>query len=170
MPIFGTHAAVSQSSSIFDTTNGEVDDLTLDTSYGNIEHLFSDLLHSTSTNPVYDSPSYQAPIVDTSLVPTKESKLAFDLNGPMPWHCQFQLDLLNIFSHHQTDLKLYDDIITVIKSHSYDRCLNFSSHSLKPRSSFLKDLERNMDTSKLRPKDVQFTINHHIRHPLLIHH
>ncbi len=154
MPILGTHAAVSQSSSIFDTTNGEVDDLTLDTSFGNIEDLFSDLLHSTSTNQVYDSPSYQVPIVDTSLVPTKESELVFDLNGPMPRHCQFQLGLLNILSHHQTHLKLYDNIITVIKSHSYDQCLNFSSHSLKPRSSLLKDLEMNMETSKLRPKDV----------------
>ena len=95
VPILGTHAAVSQSSSIFNTTNGKVNDLTLDTSFGDVEHLFSDLLHSTSTNPVYDSPSYQAPIVDTSLVPTKESELAFDLNGPMPGHCQFQLDLLN---------------------------------------------------------------------------
>ncbi len=84
VPILGTHAAVSQSSSIFNTAYGKVDDLTLDTSYGNVEHLFSDLLHSTSTNPVYDSPSYQVPIVDTSLVPTKESELAFDLNGPMP--------------------------------------------------------------------------------------
>ena len=72
----------------------------------------------------------------------------------MPRHCQFQLDLLNILSHHQTDLKLHDNIITVIKSHSYDQCLNFLSHSLKPRSSLLKELERNMETSKLRPKDV----------------
>jgi hypothetical protein len=84
VPVLGTHAALSQSSSIFDTTNGEVDDLTLDTSFGDVEHLFSDLLHCTSTNPVYDSPSYQAPIVDTSLVPTKESELAFDLNVAMP--------------------------------------------------------------------------------------
>ncbi len=154
VPVLGTHAAVSQSSSIFNTTNGKVNDLTLDTSYGDVEHLFSDLLHSTSTNPVYYSPSYQAPIVNTSLVPTTESELAFDLNGPMPRHCQFQLDLLKILSHHQTDLKLHDNIITVIKSHSYDQCLNFLSHSLKPRSSYLKDLERNMETSKLRPKDV----------------
>ncbi len=98
MPVLGTCAALSQSSSIFDTSNGKVDDLTLDTSFGDIEHLLSDLLHSTSTNPVYNSPSYQAPIVDTSLVPTKESELAFDLNVPMPRHCQFQLDLLNILS------------------------------------------------------------------------
>ncbi len=34
VPILGTHAAVSQSSSIFNTTNGKVDDLTLDTSFG----------------------------------------------------------------------------------------------------------------------------------------
>jgi hypothetical protein len=74
VPILGTYAAVSQNSSIFDTTNGEVDDLTLDTSFGDVEHLFSDLLHSTSTNPVYNSPSYQAPIANTSLVPTKESE------------------------------------------------------------------------------------------------
>jgi hypothetical protein len=66
VPVLGTHAAVSQSSSIFYTTNDKVDDLILDTSFGNVEQLFSDLLHSTSTNPVYNSPSYQAPIVDTS--------------------------------------------------------------------------------------------------------
>jgi hypothetical protein len=42
--VLGTHAAVSKSSSIFDTTNGKVDDLMLDTSFGDIEHLFFDLL------------------------------------------------------------------------------------------------------------------------------
>ena len=38
VPVLGTHAALSQSSSIFDTTNGKVNDLTLDTSFGDIEH------------------------------------------------------------------------------------------------------------------------------------
>jgi hypothetical protein len=64
--------------------NGDVDDVTLDTTNPDVEYLFSDLLNSTNTNAVTNPQSYQAPVVDTSLVPTKESELPFDLEGHIP--------------------------------------------------------------------------------------
>jgi hypothetical protein len=42
--------------------------------------------------------------------------------------------------------------ITVIKSHSNDQRL--TRNNLKPRSSLLKDTKKNMETAKLRPKDI----------------
>ncbi len=51
---------------------------------------------------------HQAGIVDTSLIPSKESRLPFYLEAPMPRNTQFQLDLLNILSQHRTNLKVHD--------------------------------------------------------------
>jgi hypothetical protein len=76
----------------------------------------------------------------------------------MPRNTQFLLDLLNILSQHPTDLKVHAEIISVIKRHTNDQCLTFSSHNLKTRSSLLKDLERNMDMSKLKPQDVDVNL------------
>ncbi len=100
----------------------------------------------------------QAGIVDPSLIPSKKSELPFNLEPPMPCNTQFQLDLLHILSQHRTDLKVHDEIISVIKRHSNDQSLTFSSHNLKTRSSLLKDLEQNMDTSKLKPQDVDVNL------------
>ncbi len=112
----------------------------------------------TTNHEVTDHESYQAGIDDTSLIPSKESELPFDLEAPMPQNTQFQLDLLNILSQHRTDLKVYDQIISVIKRHSNDQSLTFSSHNLKTISSLLKDLKRNMDTTKLKPEDVDVNL------------
>jgi hypothetical protein len=113
---------------------------------------------NTTNHEVTEHESYLAGIVDTSLIPSKESELPFDLEAPMPCNTQFHLDLLNILSQHHTDLKVHDEIILVIKRHSNDQSLTFSSHNLKTRSSLLKDLEWNMDTSKLKPKDVDVNL------------
>ncbi len=113
---------------------------------------------NTTNHEVTEHESYQAGIVDTFLIPSKKSELLFDLEAPMPRNTQFQLALLNILSQHCTDLKVHDEIISVIKRHSNDQSLTFSSHNLKTRSSQLKDLERNMDTSKLKPQDVDVNL------------
>jgi hypothetical protein len=76
----------------------------------------------------------------------------------MPRNTQFQLDLLNILSQHRTDLKVHDEMISVIKRHSNDQSFTFSSHNLKTRSSLLKDLKRNMDMSKLKHQDVDVNL------------
>ncbi len=55
---------------------------------------------NTSNHELTEHESYQAGIVDTSLIPSKESDLPFDLKAPMPRNTQFQLDLLNILSQH----------------------------------------------------------------------
>ncbi len=52
---------------------------------------------------VTDHEPYQASIVDTSLIPSKESELPFDLDAPMPQNTLFQLDLLSILSQHHTN-------------------------------------------------------------------
>jgi hypothetical protein len=57
---------------LLDTMNGDVDDLTLDTTNADVDNLFSDLLNSTNTNAVTNPQPYQVPVVDTSLVPTKD--------------------------------------------------------------------------------------------------
>jgi hypothetical protein len=106
---------------------------------------------------VTDHESYQASIVDTSLIPSKESELPFNLKPPMPQNTQFQLDLLNILSQ-CTNLKVHDQIISVIKRHSNDQNFTFSSNNLITRSSLLKDLEWNMDTAKLKPQDVDVNL------------
>jgi hypothetical protein len=113
---------------------------------------------NTTNHEVTEHESYQAGIVDTSLIPSKESELPFDLDAPMSCNTQFQLDLLNILSLHRTDLKVHDEIISVIKRHSNDQSLALSSHNLKTRSSLLKDLKWNMDTSKLKPQDVDVNL------------
>jgi hypothetical protein len=113
---------------------------------------------NTNNHEVTEHESYQAGIVVTSLIPSKESELLFNLEAPMPCNTQFQLDLLNIKSQHHTDIKVHNEIILVIKRHTYDHSLTFSSQNLKTRSSLLKDLERNMDTSKLKLQDVDVNL------------
>jgi hypothetical protein len=134
-------------------SSGSEASLLLDTRNGLVDYLTDDLRNST-TNAVTAPESYQACIFNTYLIPTKESELPFDLEGPIPRNCQFQVDLLTILSQHCTDLNFHDEIISVIMSHSNEQQINFSSNNLKSRSSLLKDLERNMDTAKLKPKDV----------------
>ena len=121
--------------------------LLLDTRKREVDYLTDDLQNS-NTNAVTASESYQACIVDTSLIPTKESELPFDLEGPIPQNCRFHMDLHTILSQHCTDPKLHDEIISVIKSHSNEQHLNFYSDNLESRSSLLKDLEINIDTAK----------------------
>jgi hypothetical protein len=94
----GAPDAGSQSSILLDAINGDVDDVALDTTNHDINNLFSDLLNYTNTNAVTDHNHIRCPLLIPSLVPMKESELPFDLEGPLPQNCQFQLDLLNILS------------------------------------------------------------------------
>ena len=66
---------------------------------------------------------------------------------------QFQLDLLSTLSKHKIDLNLHDEIIDVIKQHSSDTRLHFSSDTLQNRIPLLKRIERNLDTDQLKPRD-----------------
>ncbi len=67
-----------------------------------------------TNHEVTEHESYQAGIVYTSLIPSKESELLFDLEAPMPCNTQFQLHLLNILSQCCTDLKVHDEIISEV--------------------------------------------------------
>jgi hypothetical protein len=66
---------------------------------------------NTTNHEVTDNESYQAGIVDTSLVQSKESELPFDLEAPTPQNIQFQLDLLI----HPNNLILLLSMISVLK-------------------------------------------------------
>jgi hypothetical protein len=54
----------------------------------------------------------------------------FNSNCSLPPSYQFQLDLLATLSKHRIDLNVHDEIIQVIKKHSSDCKLNFSSYNL----------------------------------------
>jgi hypothetical protein len=53
---------------------------------------------NTTNHEVTEHESHQTGIVDTSLIPSKESELPFNLEAPLPCNTQFQLDLLNMLS------------------------------------------------------------------------
>jgi len=72
----------------------------------------------------------------------------------IPPRYQFQLDLLFTLSKHKIDLNLHDEIIEVIKQHSSECRLHFSSDSLQNRLPLLKKIERNLATHQLKPRDT----------------
>ena len=69
-------------------------------------------------------------------------------------HHRFQLDLQNVINKQRVDLSLFDDIIDLLKRHSFGNKLNFSSLNLSKRDTFMKYLEKTFNTHALRPKDV----------------
>ena len=78
----------------------------------------------------------------------------FNSNCSLPPSYQFQLDLLATLSKHRIDLNVHDEIIHLIKQHSSDQKLHFSSDTLQNRHVFLKKIERNLSTEIFKPKDV----------------
>jgi hypothetical protein len=117
---------------------------------------------NTTNHEVTDHESYQASIVDTSLISSKGSELPFNLEAPMPRNTQFQLDLLNVLSQHRIDLKVHDEIISVIKRHSNDQSLTFSSHNLKTQilamEHFLQQTQRNLPIKAIRMSMIIFML------------
>jgi hypothetical protein len=78
----------------------------------------------------------------------------YDPNCFLPPSYQFQLDLLSTLSKHRIDLNFHDKIIHVIKQHSSNQMLHFSSDTLQNRNLFLKIIKRNLSTAILKPKDI----------------
>jgi len=72
---------------------------------------------------------------------------------------RFQVDLQHTLNKHRVDLVLHDEIVALVKKHSIDRQLNFSSNNLKSRAALIKRLEKAFNTFSLQPKtiDVQLT-------------
>ena len=86
--------------------------------------------------------------------PASQSQPPFNSDIAVPPNWGFQIDLADILGRHRTDLKLYDEIIDLIKCHSHGRQLGFSSDNLMHRHSFLKKLEKALGSDALKPKDV----------------
>lgn len=89
-----------------------------------------------------------------SLENTEEANLPYNTDSSFPPSYRFQLDLLSTLSKHRIDLNLHDEIIDVIKQHSSECRLHFSSDNLQNRLPLLKKIERNIDTYQLKPRDI----------------
>ena len=66
----------------------------------------------------------------------------------------FQLDLQNVINKGRVDVGLFADIVGLLNRHIFETKLNFSSHNLTKRDTFMKHLEKILNTHSLRPKDV----------------
>jgi hypothetical protein len=91
--------------------------------------------------------------------PLEDAALPYNLTCSLPPSSQFQLDLLSTLSKHRIDLNLHNEIIDVIKQHSSDHKLHFSSDTLQNRIPFLKKMESNLHVSQLKPKDILVNLN-----------
>jgi sensor c-di-GMP phosphodiesterase-like protein len=56
------------------------------------------------------------------------------------------------------DLVLHDEIVALVKKHSIDRQLNFSSNNLKSRAALIKRLENAFNTFSLQPKTIDLEL------------
>jgi hypothetical protein len=108
------------------------------------DNLFPNTLDTDSNSVNTDLLIIIKPLVQ----PSQAAGQPFDPDGSIPPNFQFQIDLLD------TDLKLHNQIVSVIKNHSYLDRLNFSSDDLQIRLSLLHKIESNLGTSRFRSKDI----------------
>ena len=86
--------------------------------------------------------------------PPSNSKAPFREDIAIPPSWQFQIDLADVLGRHRTDLKLYDEIIDLVKTHSDQRQLRFSTENLMRRGVFLKQLENSLGSEAMKPTDI----------------
>jgi len=94
---------------------------------------------------------------DPANTPSSEAAPAYNNNVGINKSMKFEIDLSDILGRHRTDLSLFDEIVTLIKTNSDGKKLNFLSDDLKRRARFLNDLEERFATKGMRPKDI--TVN-----------
>ena len=73
----------------------------------------------------------------------------------VPQHTRFQLKLEKIRNSHRADQKLFNDVVDLVKEFSVGSQLSFSSQRLRGRRRFLASLEKQFNTTKLKPKKIQ---------------
>jgi len=101
-----------------------------------------------------------ADVIDHSIIPsTEDFAIPYNPNCVMPLSYCFQLDLFHALSKHRINLNVHDEIIQVIKKHSSDCKLNFSSYNLLNRTPFLNKIERDLSSTILKPKDILVNLN-----------
>jgi hypothetical protein len=77
----------------------------------------------------------------------------------VPQHTRFQLKLEKIRNSHRADQKLFNDVVDLVKEFSVGSQLSFSSRRLRGRRRFLASLEKQFNTTKLKPKNVPVTFS-----------
>ena len=113
-----------------------------------------DDINTSEINDCDDESELSISIDHTAKAPPEEAKPPYRTQVGLPKsHC-FQIELADILGRHRTDLKLYDEIVDLVKSHSDGNQLKFSSFALKKREKFITDLERSFDSSRMKPKDI----------------
>jgi hypothetical protein len=107
-----------------------------------------------------DTAFIEANVIDHSIIPsTEDSAIPYNPNCVMPLSYCFQLDLIHALSKHRINLNVHDEIIQVIKKHSSDCMLNFSSYNLLNRKPFLTKIERDLSSTIMKPKDILVNLN-----------
>ena len=116
-----------------------------------------DYLHQPTEIEITDTQPFEFMSNHSSNLPPLEdieiTQPPYNKDCSFPPSYQFQLDLLSTLSKHKIDLNLHDEIIDVIKQHSSETRLHFSSDTLQNRLPLLKKIERNLDTNQLKPID-----------------
>ena len=85
----------------------------------------------------------------------------YNQNAVLPPSYRFQIELQTILDKHRISLKVHDELVGLIKSHSNtcDNKLPFSTNLLLNRNQFMTKLENIMDVSKLKHKDVEVKLS-----------
>ena len=78
-----------------------------------------------------------------------------EIGIPSSW--RIQIELADLLGRHQTNLKVYANLISLVKNHSNERKLKFPPTSLMNKEYFLKRLETCLDSISLKPRNV--TVN-----------
>ena len=93
--------------------------------------------------------------------PSISNGVPYNKNAVFPPSYQFQIELQTILDRHRIPLKVHDEIVGLLKCHSNtrDNTLPFSTDLLLTRNHFLSKLEKSLDVSKLKHKDVEVRLS-----------
>jgi hypothetical protein len=96
-----------------------------------------------------------------STLPSNCKGAPYNQNAVLPPSYQFQIELQTILDRHRIHLKVHDEIVGLLKSHfnTRDNTLPFSTDLLLTRNHFLSKLEKSLDVSKLKHKDIEVKLS-----------
>ena len=104
-------------------------------------------------------------LLDTEVFPSTVPYICkgapYNRNAVLPPSYQFQIELQTILDRHRIHLKVHDEIVGLLKSHSNtrDNTLPFSTDLLLTRNHFMSKLEKSLDVSKLKHKDIEVNLS-----------
>ena len=123
------------------------------------DNFFDDNVDSDHPHDILDLPSttpnpFPCPIIHIGA--------PYNQNAVLPPSYRFQIELQTILDKHRISLKVHDELVGLIKSHSNtcDNKLPFSTNLLLNRNHFMTKLENIMEvSSKLKHKDVEVNLS-----------